>query len=140
MLRLLQPAKRTAMLPNPDETLVTFRRVRNTTIGWLEVLTGSNDEIQRFGVNDLINDWDNLYVRPSEPVPFPPAVYTTDEVAALEAVDRAHARLLENIPKDMEESDVLAVDEWARLRTAAGRALEVFRVRGRLEDDGSPSV
>jgi hypothetical protein len=122
---------------DPDRTVIE-RRVRNRMITWFAVAAEGGSRVLEWGFSDVINDWADLGTDPPETRHYPEAVYSPEEIRALAAVDRAYEKFLASPANQLADTQAMATLEWQELQRAARHTEEVFRVRGGLEDDGTP--
>jgi hypothetical protein len=125
----------------PSRRLV-MQRVHNRMIEYWEF--ASSVEAQReferthpfaAAAWEVIEQWADWEWAHGDPLFREPA-FTSDERGAVNEFHRVWApiaRTSRGIPDDLESA--ARTDEFARIREAAARSLEVFRVRGRLPED-----
>lgn len=126
----------------PSSQLVT-QRIRNRVIEYLEI--SSSFEAQRDYERDVpiahvpyevINQWGDNFPRGLRFDADDLAVYSPDEIVALQEFEPTWRIAADALPDDYPPlSAVHAMPDWERLRQAASLTLEVFNRRGRLPED-----
>src|SRR4029077_8291545 len=122
-------------IDQPSETVV-LQRIRNRIIEYLEAASVPNNWPAAFSTPvELIEQWED-WVQPAWPSHFGPPVFATEEVEAMRrfyvAWDRAANAV---VGADARFEELLPLDEWRDVASAARNALEVFVVRGRFSED-----
>jgi hypothetical protein len=118
------------------------QRIRNRIIEYLE-MASSYDEQLRYEANvpiacvpnEIINGWEDSVHR-GQLNEFSEPVYSRDEQVA---IGRFHA-VWDGVAKDTPDqmpplSELNGTEPWERLRVAAQQALDVFRMRGKFNED-----
>jgi hypothetical protein len=142
---LARPGRQTLHVnpqPGPSQRLVE-QRVRNRVIEYLELASSfeAQQEYDRHKVihvpNEVINQWEDW--NPVDESSSPGRLaspYSDEEIEALRNVHADWTWVGDHTPNPLPElAEVQRLPAWQRLRDAAGTALDVFLVRGRMPDD-----
>lgn len=112
------------------------QRLRNRLIEWLELVVESESSAPAYGMNELLNDWQDWNGGPISEVTFPRPTYTRAEVDTLPAVQSTWNLFCEATPDTIrDEAAAKLLPEWRNFVRAARDALNAFSVRGKLSED-----
>jgi hypothetical protein len=103
----------------------------------MEVLSGYalNEDWELFGPDEMINLWDDFVDEGRIAIYIEPA-FTKQEQSNLLAFHRLWLQYCELTPKNMPPFKEIKVTlEWQRLKTEAIRLLELFELRGKLDEE-----
>lgn len=112
------------------------QRIRNRLIEWLELVVESEHAAPAYGIDELLNDWQDWNGEPLTEAAFPPPTYTAAEVATLPEIERTWNLLCDATPKSIQdEAAAMKLPEWRSFVDAARHALNAFSVRGKLLEE-----
>lgn len=116
---------------------VLHQRIRDRLIEYIEWVWGYEDEIEpRLGMDELLNQWEDVITRPICESNLPAPVFTTDELQALKNLDNGWAQLCSATPQHIaSDAVVFETSERATFVALAVEAAKIFQRRGRLLED-----
>ena len=122
--------------------IVLAQRIRNRIIEYLETASSFEEQLEyqaaapiAFIPAEMINQWEDWVHDPNDAF-FAEPVFSPAEQDAIKAFNGVWDSVADDTPDPLPELSVLMETEpWQRLQEAAMRALEVFRRRGKFDED-----
>jgi hypothetical protein len=121
--------------PEPS-TQVVEQRVRNRLIEFLEMLVVYETDPPSFGLNEVLNQWEDWNPRAFSHSRLSAPVYTSLEAEKLSLVAIAWSRFCDVTPNNIShEAEELLKPEWRNLVSAGRAALLELQCRGKLSEE-----
>ena len=117
------------------------QRIRNRIIEYLETASSYEEQLQYEAnvpivhvPNEMINEWADYVDLDRDDYRGP--VYSTEEKAAIIRFDGIWNQVIEETPEKMPSLEtLLGSPPWEKLRIGAQEALDVFRLRGKCDEN-----
>jgi hypothetical protein len=120
---------------------LVYQRIRNRIIEMLELLIECESSPSEFGLNELINFWEDWVSSPLQEDEFPTSVYTEVEGKLLREVSLTINAFCEVTPQSItDETGAMALPEWTAVIVTARLAYITMMKRGRFSEDEELSL
>ncbi|MDR2239012.1 MAG: hypothetical protein LBE33_01035 [Zoogloeaceae bacterium] len=113
-----------------------YQRIRNRVIEELESIVQAENMCPSYGVNELVNSWEDWVPIPMPKNYFSLPVFTAQENELLYQVGTAFNEFCKVTPKVIEDdAAAILLPQWLSVVSAARSALSVMRIRGKMSEE-----